>query len=87
MLLNMNKISRVMIHTVEICENAPEMILEAMAAVNENMKKATCAGEFAMHRSNSYSSRGILPPEHPILIAVAEMTVIKAASGRKAERS
>lgn len=87
MLLRVNKISRVRIHAVETCANAPEMIPEAMAAVIENMKKATCAGELATHRSNSYSSRAILRPEYPVFSTAAKTAAIKAASGRNAERN
>ena len=76
-----------MIQSVETCANVPEMIPEVMAAVAENMKNETCAGELAMHRSKSIRSRDILRPEHLILSAAAAKTVIRAASGRNAERN
>jgi len=86
MLLSTNRISSVRINRVETCANAPEMMPEAMAAVTENMKNATCAGELATHRSNSNSSCTILRPGYSVLSA-AEKAIIKAASGRNADRN
>lgn len=86
MLLSMYKISRVRIQSVETWADMPEIMPDAMAAVAENMKNATCAGEFVTHRSKSSSSRDIPRPEH-LIPSAAAMTVIRAASGRKTERN
>ena len=76
-------ISSERINKLETCAKAEATNAVAMAAVNENMKNATCAGEFSILQRKSLTIRPKLTLERFTLNASAKAAAITASNGRK----
>jgi len=77
------RISSEMINRLETCANADATSAVAMAAVNENMKKATCAGDLSILRPKSLTIRPKPTLERFIPKASVKTAIITASNGRK----
>lgn len=75
-------ISSERINRLETCARPDAASEAAMAAVNENMKNATCAGDLSILQPKSQTARPKLTTECFTLNANAKAAVITASNGR-----